>query len=205
MHAERDSDIIYCTGDLVDVGFYPQEVVDCVRATGVICVQGNHDRNVIARYEEGVAADARPKDFVDLNAQRLDDQAIAYLKQLPRRIDFAHDGVSYLLEHLYRGYDLIQTQVEYDAFWADTPVHPGTDKRAILLGHTHNPGMYYVRDNTCWLNPGSIGYNRPGDPSIATRYMVIQDGKPSIRELDHPHCQSRLDIGAEFERQFGMA
>ncbi|MDV7394548.1 metallophosphoesterase, partial [Arthrospira platensis SPKY1] len=132
LEAERDSDVIYCTGDLVDVGFYPQEVVDRVREAGVICVQGNHDRNVIQRYEEQRNPALPPRDFVDLNAQQLKAEAIDYLKQLPMRITFEHDGVAYLLQHLYQGYDLIQTMDEYEAFWGDAPWSATVTHRAVL-------------------------------------------------------------------------
>ncbi len=199
---ERDSDVIYCTGDLVDVGFHPQEVVDRVREAGIICVQGNHDRNVIARYEAGWDADAPPMDFPDHNARRLDSAAVRFLKGLPERIHFAHDGVAYLLQHLYRGYDLIQTIMEFDGFWGETPVAAGTNRRAVLLGHTHHPGIFWMRDDTCWINPGSVGYNRPKDPSIATRYVTITDGRVRIHNLMHPHCRSRVAIGEEFQRLY---
>ncbi|MCC5808157.1 MAG: metallophosphoesterase family protein [Opitutales bacterium] len=203
LKAEKDSDLIYCTGDLVDVGFHPQEVVDRVRERGVICVQGNHDQKVIARYEAGWDAEVPPKDFADLNARQLSADAIRYLKSLPRRLFFNHDGVAYLLEHLFCGYELIQTMAEYDEFWGEAPVAPDIRYRAILLGHTHNPGILWLRDEACWINPGSVGYNRPKDPEITTRYVTITEGRASIHNLQHPYCRSRPAIGEEFRRRFG--
>ncbi|MCC5839021.1 MAG: metallophosphoesterase family protein [Opitutales bacterium] len=203
LEAERDSDFIYCTGDLVDVGFHPQEVVNRVREKGIICVQGNHDLHVIHKHEEGWDDRTRPENFRDLNARQLDAGAIGFLKQLPQRLYFAHDGVSYLLEHLYRGYELIRTMVEFDAFWGDRSMAEGTGRRAIILGHTHHPGIFWMRDDACWINPGSVGYNRPGDPSIATRYITVTDGKARIHHLHHAHTRSRVEIGEEFKRRFG--
>lgn len=203
LKAEQGSDQIYCTGDLVDVGFHAQEVVECVREAGVICVQGNHDRKVIQRYEEARDTDCPPRDFADLNARQLNPDAIAYLKNLPERLHFAHDRVAYLLQHLYRGYDLIETLAEYDSIWADTPVPEAVSHRAVLLGHTHHPAICWLRNDACWINPGSVGYNRPGDPSIATRYVTIVGGKACIHELEHPACRSRVAIGEEFTRKFG--
>lgn len=203
--AEPDSDAIYCTGDLVDVGFHPQEVVDRVREVGIICVQGNHDRHVIQSHEAGWDPDLPPKDFRELNARLLDAGAIRYLKELPERLHFSHDGVSYLLQHLYRGYDLIQTIMEFDAFWGDTPIAEGASRRAVILGHTHHPGVFWMRDDACWINPGSVGYNRPGDPSIATRYVTVTDGHARIHHLEHPHVRSRVDLGKAFERIYGRS
>lgn len=203
LEAEKDSDRIYCTGDLVDIGFHPREVIDRVRERGVICVLGNHDQIVIDRFEAGWNADLPPENFADLNARQLSAEAIHYLKNLPRRLYFDHDGVAYLLEHLYSGYELIQTMAEYDAFWGGAPVAPDVRHRAILLGHTHNPGILWLRDNACWINPGSVGYNRPQDPEISTRYVTITDGRACIHNLNHPHCRSRRAIGDEFRRRFG--
>ena len=44
---ERDSDIVYCAGDLVDYGPYPKEVLNWVQSHNVHCVQGNHDRGIV--------------------------------------------------------------------------------------------------------------------------------------------------------------
>jgi len=51
--SERDSDRIYCTGDLVDYGPYPKEVLNWVRDHDVICTQGNHDKWLVLNYRSG--------------------------------------------------------------------------------------------------------------------------------------------------------
>lgn len=58
--AERDSDLIYCAGDLVDYGPYPKEVLDWIRAHAVPCVQGNHDAWVVKNYRDGGTFDIMP-------------------------------------------------------------------------------------------------------------------------------------------------
>ena len=49
---EQDSDIVCCTGDLVDYGPYPKEVLDWARAHEVICTAGNQARWVIKTCRE---------------------------------------------------------------------------------------------------------------------------------------------------------
>lgn len=49
---EKDSDIVYCAGDLVDYGPYPGEAIGWMRERGALCVQGNHDRKVAALFRE---------------------------------------------------------------------------------------------------------------------------------------------------------
>jgi hypothetical protein len=47
---EGDADAIYCAGDLVDYGVYPRETLAWMRAHNVVCVQGNHDRQVAETF-----------------------------------------------------------------------------------------------------------------------------------------------------------
>ena len=44
---ESDCDAIYCTGDLVDYGPFPVEVIRWFREHNVKCVLGNHDAELI--------------------------------------------------------------------------------------------------------------------------------------------------------------
>ena len=39
-------ELVLCCGDLVDYGPQPEEVVERIKAEGIPCVQGNHDRAV---------------------------------------------------------------------------------------------------------------------------------------------------------------
>lgn len=202
---ERDSDIVYCAGDLVDMGFHPREVIACVRSRGIRCIRGNHDEKVISRWREGATGDGPPPDFAAHNARQLEPEDIAFLEALPTEMSFSHDGVSYLMRHNYRGYDLIENLYTFDEFWADAPVGQGDRFRALIMGHTHHRAAMWLSEDTYWLNPGSIGYNRPSDPSIATRYITITDGRARLRELLHDQCQSRLALRDEFERRYGTA
>ena len=83
---ERDSDIIYCTGDLVDYGPYPKEVLDRVRTHGVICTQGNHDRFVAFCYRSQPPLEAWPvaeRLWAHYNASRLNEADIVFLNNCP--------------------------------------------------------------------------------------------------------------------------
>jgi len=57
---EKDSDLVYCAGDLVDYGPYPQEVIAWLQAHEVPCVQGNHDAWVCLNYRRGRFLDKVP-------------------------------------------------------------------------------------------------------------------------------------------------
>ena len=69
-------------GDYVGYGGQPQEVVDLVRATGVISVQGNHDRALCGQMS---AAHYRAPTRQALNVHRelIDGDSFRYLSELP--------------------------------------------------------------------------------------------------------------------------
>ncbi|MCC5842664.1 MAG: metallophosphoesterase family protein [Verrucomicrobia bacterium] len=198
LKAERDADLIYCAGDLVDVGLHAREVVDCIRDRGIPCVRGNHDEKIVRYFRQGKASLTHPESFSELNAAQLDDDHIVYLENLPESIRFAHDGIDYFMIHRYQGYELIPSLYAFDAFRGDTAAEVPEAARAVVLGHTHHPALCYLDRDSFWMNPGSVGYNRPDDPSSATRYMTVVDGKVNFHSLMHPHSLERKQLGARF-------
>lgn len=182
--AEGDSDLIYCAGDLVDYGPYPAEVVAWVRDHEVICVQGNHDRWVVANYRQGKTAEQVPaaeRAWVHHNAGRLSAEAIAFLEQLPQARSFALDGLDYGLTHLYQEYEEIVSLHQFSQFARET--FAGTEPPRLIIGHTHRQAIRYLSDNRLWLNPGSVSFRRPDDPDKSAHYAVIVDGQLSLRRV----------------------
>jgi putative phosphoesterase len=181
---ESDSDLIYCTGDLVDYGPFPAEVVAWMQAHEVICTQGNHDRAVVHAYrEEPPLADLpmAERAWRHHNAARLNPEAIAYLAQLPQALSFKLDGLRYGLTHLYREYEEIVSLDQFEEFAASTYGVPLA--RRLIFGHTHRQAVRYLSDSHLWLNPGSVSYRRADDPDQTTHYAVIVDGEISLRRL----------------------
>lgn len=202
--AERDSDRIYCAGDLVDYGPYPKEVLDWVRAHQVPCVQGNHDAWVVMNYRAGGALDDIPTEeraWVHHNASLLDDADIAYLAQLPRALTFMLDETPYCMTHLYQEYQEIVSLHVYHSFLteiAGTDNPETNDTRTIqrlIVGHTHRQAVRYLTDDLLWLNPGSASYRRRDDPDQTAHYAVIVDGVISLRRLAYDLTPLRIYTG----------
>jgi putative phosphoesterase len=183
---EGDSDRIFCTGDLVDYGPYPREVLDWVRDHDVICTQGNHDKWLVSNYRSGNLLDHIPPDdraWVHHNVSLLGDDDINFLSSLPDETVFKHNGVNYGMTHLYKGYEEIVSTFAYDEFCKhrfgeseDSPIP------RLILGHTHRQAIRYLRDDTLWLNPGSVSYRRPDDPDQTAHYATIVDGVTSLKQ-----------------------
>ena len=203
LEKENDADLIYCAGDFVDVGFYPKETVQRLRDLNVPSVRGNHDDKVIAIFRGTSPGEDQEWSFPLMNARNLDQDDIDYLEKLPEQIRFSADGIFFVMQHLYRGYDQIETEAEFLEFWNDPAT--GEDRsqlKVAVFGHTHRPEIRSVREDCLVINPGSVGYNRPDDPSIATRYLTITNGSIELKELEHPHCMSRPDLGKLFRQRF---
>jgi putative phosphoesterase len=205
----KDSDLIYCIGDLVDYGPYPKEVLDWVREHNVIAVMGNHDQWVARRYRQGAFMETLPlqeRMWINHNISQLNDDDIAYLEQLPTTLTFCADGFDYALTHIHDGYREIKSLHQYEAFRADR--FDGADYTRLLLGHTHRQALRYLSDDVLWLNPGSGSYRRPDDPDKTAHYATIVDGQISLGRVafDHGHLYhvtQQLEIGDK-EKGYGL-
>ncbi len=184
---ERDSDAIYCAGDLVDYGPYPNAVLAWVRDHGVVCVQGNHDREVVGYYRSGERGERVPREerkWAHYNAGLLSEAEIAFLEQLPMAVTLTLDGIRYGMTHMYRGYSEIVSLHAYTQFRAAT--YADGDQplpNRLIFGHTHRQCVHHLSDSLLWLNPGSISYRRPDDPDQSAHYVTITDGVISLRRL----------------------
>lgn len=189
---EKDSDIIYCAGDLVDMGPYPKEVIEWVKAHDVTCVKGNHDEAVVKVFRQK----EHEQDLAQVlwkhhNARLLDEADIEFLENIPMHVNFAYDGFNYIMQHMYDGYEPIKSLEALRAYWEERtegPLQHVAHKRCIF-GHTHRQTVYYFSDHEFCLNPGSVSYDKGFDflagslPSTQVRYMTITNGQVAMKTL----------------------
>jgi putative phosphoesterase len=188
---EQDSDVIFCTGDLVDYGPRPHEVVEWMREHHVVCTQGNHDAWVAKTYRSGHFPDTvgpEEREWRHYNAGLLRETDIVFLEELPRAATFELDGIRYGMTHLYADYNIINNVHAYRTFCAATFGREDAIDR-LILGHTHRQVVYYLRDNMLWLNPGSVSYRRPDDPDQTAHYATIVDGQIRLKQLEYDHAE----------------
>ena len=196
---QRDSDLVYCAGDLVDYGPYPKEVLNWVRSHDVRCVQGNHDSWVVMNYRSGKKFENIPVEeraWVHHNASLLDEQDIEYLEQLPKALTFELDKIAYCITHLYQDYEEIVSLYSYQKFLGHI-VEDGNkaDISRLIIGHTHRQAVRYLSDDILWLNPGSVSYRRKDDPDQTAHYAVIVDGNISLKRLSYDLAPLRSYVG----------
>ncbi|MDF2650488.1 MAG: metallophosphoesterase [Paenibacillus sp.] len=203
LQKEKNCDLIYCAGDLVDVGFHPQEVIDCVRENKIISVRGNHDELVIQMFRSGKHLEDLPNEELTwpiINARKLDESSITYLENLPKQIDFQIGEIAYGIQHLYKGYDTIGSYNEFMNFWNQQTIEESSLylKKRLIFGHTHKQCVTYFHNDCLWMNPGSVGYNRPDDPSIAAHYITITNGNIELNQVEHKKSITRQEMGRLF-------
>lgn len=197
-------DYVYCLGDLVGYGAYPNEVV--------AFIQQNHIHTVMGNYDEAVGYDMRQSGTLSRTdvEDRLDRLTLdwtrretsmeckAHLQSLPisrretRRkmaMVFVHGSPRRMDEYLYP--DLPLATFHAMARLADSNV--------VFTGHTHLPMVRRV-DGTWFVNPGSVGMPRDGNPQAS--YAVFSRGLRTDIEIR----RVTYDVDAAFNavRQAGL-
>ena len=171
----RNHDLVYCLGDLVGYGAFPNEVVAFIREREIPTVMGN--------YDEGVGFDLHDCGCVYRNPEesKLGYQSLLwtrkktthenklFLQSLPLQIRLEDQRPTLLLvhgsprkinEYLYE--DRPQATFDNIAKLAGTNI--------LLFGHTHIPYEKRV-GGVLFVNAGSVGKLSEGDPGAG--YIIL--------------------------------
>jgi putative phosphoesterase len=180
----QQPDVVYCLGDLVGYGAYPNETIAFLREHEIPTIMGN--------YDEGVGFDLHDCGCVykDPVQDRLGQQSLIctrertslehkqFLQTLPLqirleetrpRIMLVHGSPRKINEYLYED--------RPDATFERIAKLAGTD--IVLFGHTHLPYEKRVYGTT-FINCGSVGKPKDGNP--AAGYVILSPGrKPQVK------------------------
>ena len=186
-------DEVWCLGDLVGYGPDPNECVARLRELPHLCLPGNHDWAALGRIDTG---DFNPAARVaaEWTASALSSQTRTYLASLSETLvrepfTLVHGSLrSPIWEYLI---DQASARANFDLLETDY----------CLIGHSHVPLMFATRDDgridarllspdgpfelggaRRFLNPGSVGQPRDGDPR-ASFGIVDLDGPRAHFEL----------------------
>src|SRR3990172_1792344 len=174
---EQKVDRIFCLGDLVGYGAYPNEVIELIRGRGIPTIMGNYDDGVGFDKEECGCA------YTDPEMRRLGDLSLAWTKEhvtsenkaflrslLPnirltvdgKRLLLVHGSPRRINEYLYE--DRGQSSLERIAKASEADV--------LVFGHTHLP---YVKDvdGMLFVNVGSAGKPKDGDVRVAHAILDV--------------------------------
>jgi putative phosphoesterase len=176
-------DELWVLGDLVNYGPMPAEVVRFVRSHSKIVIRGNHDHAV--GFDVDPCCTPRYADMADATMQyskaNLDDDAKAYLRELPLNRVLEHDGRRFHLCHAIPSNPLYGYCPEDSDLWLKELEQVDAD--FLLVGHTHTPFIRKVGAKTI-VNPGSLGQPKTGKPDAC--YAVWENGEFKLKQFSYP-------------------
>ena len=176
---QQHPDAVYCLGDLVGYGAFPNEVVSFIRERQVPTIMGN--------YDEGVGFDLGACGCVyrDPELARLGDLSLLwsrehtsaenklFLQGLPLQIRLEDRRPTLLLVH---GSPRKMNEYLYE----DRPgatferIAAAAAADVLLFGHTHLPYQKKVA-KVLFVNTGSVGKPKDGDQRAG--YMILETGR----------------------------
>jgi predicted phosphodiesterase len=138
----KSIDNIYCLGDIIGYGDYPNEVISLLKESGAISILGNHEK----MFLKGIY----PEEYNLVYTKNvITDASLEYLKSLPENIILKDHKA--ILSHA-----VPFTDNEYFYVNSDFSIFDNIDHELIFLGHTHRPMLMSYHEKKI-INPGSVG------------------------------------------------
>jgi putative phosphoesterase len=175
---ELGIDQVYCGGDLVGYGPWPNEVCDLIREREIPTIYGNYDY-AIGRDEEDCMC-AYPTQHerelgqlsVDWTLEHTSRESKDFMRKLPfdlrfqlgeQRVRLVHGSPRKVNEYLFE--DKPAKTFERIAAGADCDV--------LVFGHTHKPWIHEYGE-VLFVNCGSVG--KPKDGDARGGFAVLDEG-----------------------------
>lgn len=188
--AEVDADTILVGGD-VALGPMPKETLALLRERGATFIRGNCDRAV-----GGVAEDDPWVDRILWVREQLDDEGLAFLRNLPHPLSLEVDGLGPVLfcHGSPRSDEEILTAITPPKRL--DPILDGVQEDVVVCGHTHAQFDRLVGDRRL-VNAGSVGMAYEAEPGIAAWALL----GPTVELRRTPYDVERA---AELVRRTGF-
>ena len=176
----RDTDAIYCLGDLVGYNIWPNEVVDEIRKRGIPTIAGNYDFGIGRSSDDCGCAyktdDEKENGKVSIayTNQIVKDEQRAYLRTLPAHIRLEFQFNEKLLQVLLvHGSPRRINEYLFEDRQEQSMIRIMEQANAdvMLFGHTHKP-YHRILDSVQTdgsdhfrhaINIGSVGKPKDGD------------------------------------------
>lgn len=193
----RNTEAVYCLGDLVGYNIWPNEVINEIRKRGIPTITGNYDFGVGRNSDDCGCAYQTDKDkemgkvSISYTNEVINTEERAYLRTLP-----SHIRLEYLLDGVKRNILFVHGSPRKvnEYLFEDRPeksmlrIMEEADADIMCFGHTHKPyhrilksgeeGSEHYRHA---INIGSVGKPKDGDPRGGYVILTI---KPEITEAN---------------------
>ena len=158
---QMNCDRIICCGDIIGIGPYPEETVrEIAGIFDLLSVRGNHENYLL----EGMPAEYPNEENMSISEMEhhrwehrlLSEKSIAFLRDMPKRIDFTSGGLRISVMHScmdrngrFAGSKKNPSESDLKDMFADV------DSDIILYGHDHARNI--CRSDRLYINVGSLG------------------------------------------------
>jgi putative phosphoesterase len=174
---ERDLSPLYCLGDLVGYGTFPNEVIETIRERTIPTLMGNYDQGVGnnsddcgCAYTTKVAEELGKRSIAWSNQNTTEGNKL-FLRQLTNQIPLELDGIRVQLvhgsprkinEYLFENRPDASLERLMDMTQADV----------LVCGHTHIPYHRILPSGRHVVNAGSVGKPKDGNPEAC--YVILE-------------------------------
>lgn len=195
----RNTDAVYCLGDLVGYNIWPNEVIDEIRRRGIPTIAGNYDWGIGRSSDDCGCAyktddeKAMGKVSISYTNEVIKDEQRAYLRTLP-----AHIRLEYQLNEDKRNILLVHGSPRKvnEYLFEDREeksmlrIMEQADADIMCFGHTHKPYHRILNSGSAdknhfrhAINIGSVGKPKDGDPRGGYVILTINPDS-TVKEKD---------------------
>lgn len=192
----RDVDKIISLGDIIGLGAHPEECIqlleDQLRKGRILsAVRGNHEEYLLTELPVHNHNDSSksklPQAIIDLfswNHQRVSQQSVSIMSQLPRQETITVNKVKIFVSHypLGRTGDFMPFYMKPDLKEC-RKIFKYAHAKIYLFGHTHVRDLQIGRRGDFFINPGSVGCPI-GTESASAGILEINNKQISYHQLD---------------------
>jgi putative phosphoesterase len=172
----RRLDNLYCLGDLVGYGTFPNEVVEFIRDRGIPTIMGNYDQGVGndsddcgCAYKTDIDRRRGELSIAWTNAHTTAENK-AFLRTLPAHLPLQLGELQVLLVHgSPRKINEYLFEDRPDAYFER--IMDTTNADVLVCGHTHLPYHKVLPDGRQIVNAGSVGKPKDHDPRAC--YVIL--------------------------------
>ena len=173
-------DGIYCGGDLVGYGPYPNEVCALIDDRDIPTIYGNYDYAIARDLNDCGCAYVTPHDrelgqrSIDWTLAQTNARSKAFMGELPfdlrfdmgsQRVRLVHGSPRKVNEYLFED----KPESLYNRLAASA------DCEVLIFGHTHKPWIRTYA-GVQFVNCGSVGKPKDGDPRGALAILELVNG-----------------------------
>ena len=198
-------DRMFALGDLVGYNAYPRETVETIQKREIPSIMGNHDI-VCCGLENPIWFNSTAREAALWTRKRLTPGHAEYLKGLPNE---AHvDDTTYAVH----GSPMSRDDYIMDLMDAINNFQhlPDRSIRICLFGHSHIPAIFsdvgpshdctsagkhsLSNRNRYFINPGSVGQPRDGDPRASFAILDLEEPSVEIIRVKYDSAAARKAV-----------